>query len=71
VYLNVVTATDAAGNLGVSCSTVVVPQSQSNAAINAVDAAAAAARTFCAANNGAPPPGYVVVGDGPVIGPKQ
>jgi hypothetical protein len=71
VYLNVATAKDAAGNVGVSCSTVVVPHSQSRADINAVDAAAAAARAFCTANNGAPPQGYFVIGDGPVIGPKQ
>jgi hypothetical protein len=36
-----------------------------------VDAQAAAARAFCEANNGAAPPGYFVIGDGPIIGPKQ
>ena len=36
-----------------------------------VDAQAAAAKAFCEANNGAAPPGYFVIGDGPIIGPKQ
>ncbi|MFN0059197.1 MAG: multicopper oxidase domain-containing protein [Planctomycetota bacterium] len=71
VYLIVVTATDESGNTAFSCNTVVVPQSRKFSAIAAVGAAAAAARAFCEANNGASPPGYVVVGDGLVIGPHQ
>jgi hypothetical protein len=71
VYLIVVKATDDAGNVGVACCTVVVPLSQSQADKNAVDAQAAAARSHCLANNGAPPPGYFVIGDGPIIGPRQ
>jgi hypothetical protein len=71
VYLLVVKASDDAGNMGVACSTVVVPRSQSQADVNAVNAQAASARSFCLTNNGAPPSGYVVIGNGPVIGPKQ
>jgi hypothetical protein len=71
VYLIVVKATDDAGNTGVSCSTVVVPKSQSQVDVNAVNAQAASARSFCLTNNGAPPSGYVVIGNGPVIGSKQ
>jgi hypothetical protein len=71
VYLIVVKVTDAGGNVGFNCSTVVVPKSESQSDINSVNAQAVAARAFCLANNGAPPPGYFVVGDGPVVGPKQ
>jgi hypothetical protein len=70
VYLIVVKVTDAAGNVGFACSTVVVPKSQSQANKDAVNAQAAAAKAYFQAN-GAPPSGYFVVGDGPVIGPKQ
>ena len=70
VYLILGTATDASSNRGYDCATVVVPHSQSKAGISSVLAQAAAARSYCA-SSGAPPPGYVVVGDGPVIGPKQ
>jgi subtilisin-like proprotein convertase family protein len=70
VYLIIGTATDASANRGYNCATVVVPHSQSKADINSVLAQAAAARAYCAAT-GMPPPAYVVVGDGPVIGPKQ
>jgi hypothetical protein len=71
VYLIVSHASDSAGNIGASCCTVVVPHSTDAAEIAAVNAQAVAAMAYCAASNGAPPPGYVVVGDGPVIGPKQ
>jgi hypothetical protein len=71
VYLIVVKATDDAGNVGVACCTVVVPLSQSQADKNAVDAQAASAVSHCLANNGAPPLGYFVIGDGPIIGPRQ
>jgi hypothetical protein len=49
----------------------VVPHDQSAASIASVNAQAAAASAFCNANNGAPPAGFVQVGIGPVIGPKQ
>jgi CSLREA domain-containing protein len=71
VYLIVVTATDAASNVSRKCAAVVVPQSQSAAARGAVAAQATAAVQYCQANNGAPPAGFVAVGTGPVIGPKQ
>ncbi|MCI0387461.1 MAG: PKD domain-containing protein [Acidobacteria bacterium] len=70
VYLIIVTATDHAGNDSRCCHTVVVPHSQSKAAIASVNAQAAAAAAHCA-QFGTPPPGYFVVGDGPIIGPKQ
>jgi hypothetical protein len=71
VYLDVVQATDNAGNVGYSCTTVVVPQSQSAAQIASVQAAASAALAYCNSHNGAVPPGYVPVGFGPIVGPKQ
>jgi hypothetical protein len=71
VYLIVTTATDASGNEGHSCATVVVPHDQSAASIASVNAQAAAASAYCAANNGGVPPGFVTIGIGPVIGPKQ
>jgi hypothetical protein len=48
-----------------------VPRSQSPAAQGATAAQAAAAVSSCTANNGAPPAGFLPVGDGPVVGPKQ
>jgi hypothetical protein len=71
VYLIVVKATDVVGNVGFCCSTVVVPHDQSEASLASVQAQAAAAQAFCQANAGTPPPGYFVIGDGPIIGPKQ
>jgi hypothetical protein len=71
VYLIVVTATDASNNAIHACAAVVVPASQSPAARAAAAAAGATAAQSCNANNGAPPAGYVVVGNGPVVGPKQ
>ena len=70
VYLIVVIATDAAGNEGFACCTVVVPKSNSKKDKDDVNAQAAAAEDFCH-ENGEPPPGYFVVGDGPTIGAKQ
>jgi len=71
VYLIVVKATDDAGNVGVACCTVVVPKSQSQADQNAVNMQATSAQSFCLANQGALPPGYFVIGDGSIIGPRQ
>lgn len=71
VYLIIVTATDTAGNKGFDCCTVVVSRNQSQAAIKSVNEQAAAAEAFCHAHDGAAPPGYFVIGDGPVIGPRQ
>ena len=71
VYLIIVKVTDAAGNIAFRVATVVVPKSPSAANIASVNAQATAARNFALANGGTPPPGYFVIGDGPIIGPKQ
>jgi uncharacterized repeat protein (TIGR01451 family) len=71
VYLIVVRATDTAGGAGFGTATVVVPKSTSAASVASVIDQAAAAAVYANANNGAPPPSYFVIGDGPVIGPKQ
>ena len=65
-----VEATDSSGNRGVNCCTVVVPHSKKQAALQSVQAQAAAAQAFCLVNAGMPPPGYSVIGDGPLVGPK-
>jgi hypothetical protein len=70
VYLIIVTATDSAGNVTRCCKTVTVAHSNSDAAQAAVAAQAVAALTFCEAQ-GTAPPGFFLVGDGPVVGPKQ
>jgi hypothetical protein len=57
VYLIVVTSTDACGNTGVCCRTVVVPVNGSQAALNAVNAQAAIAQSECSPN-GAPSTPY-------------
>ena len=67
MYLIVTTATDMTGNTAHCCSTVVVTHDQSKASIASVNAQAAAARADRESNGGAPPPGFVKVGDGPVI----
>ena len=71
VYLIVTTATDTAGNKAHSCATVVVPHAQSKVSIASVNAQAAAAKAFCEANDPGVPPGFVQIGIGPVVGPKQ
>jgi hypothetical protein len=71
VYLIIVTATDSSGGVSRNYHTVVVPKNNKPASIAAVDAEAAAAASFAESNGGTPPPGYFVIGDGPVIGPKQ
>jgi hypothetical protein len=71
VYLMSIIATDASGNSSAVCVTVVVPKSNSPQDQAAVAAQAAAAKASCEANAGAAPAGYVVVGDGPIQGPKQ
>jgi CSLREA domain-containing protein len=71
IYVIAVSATDASSNVSHSCVAVVVPQSQSPAARAAAAAAGAAAAQSCTASGGAPPAGFVPVGGGPVVGPKQ
>jgi hypothetical protein len=70
VYLILVSATDADGNVAFHACTVVVPHSQSAADKAAVLKQAADAEAY-GSQYGAAPPGFVPVGDGPVIGPKQ
>jgi hypothetical protein len=67
----VVRSTDAGGAVGFATATVVVPRNPSPSGTSSVSAQAAAAKAFADGNNGNPPPGYVVIGDGPVIGPLQ
>jgi uncharacterized repeat protein (TIGR01451 family) len=71
VYLIVAKATDSAGGTGFATTTVVVPKSSSAANIAAVMAQAAAAKAFADANGGTPPAVYFVIGNGPIVGPKQ
>jgi hypothetical protein len=71
VYLIVVRGSDGSGNSGFACSSVVVPHNSSLGSLTTVNSQAATAKVFCEANSGAAPAGYFVVGDGPVIGPKQ
>jgi hypothetical protein len=70
VYLPIEKATDTSGNTGHACCTVVVPHGNSAAANQSVNLQAAAAQSSCAVN-GAAPAGYFVVGNGPLIGPKE
>jgi VCBS repeat-containing protein len=71
VYLIVITATDTSGNISRNYETVVVPKSNKQANIDSVNAQAAAAKSYAQSHGGTPPLGYFVIGDGPIIGPKQ
>jgi VCBS repeat-containing protein len=71
VYLIIVTATDSLGNVTRNYHSVVVPKTQSQANINSALAQGAAAVTYAQTHGGVPPPNYFVIGDGPIIGPKQ
>jgi hypothetical protein len=71
VYLVVTTATDSSNNGAFNCCTVAVPHSTSAADQTDATRQAAAAQSYCLAHNGMPPPRYFVIGDGPVMGPKQ
>jgi len=71
VYLIVVTATDSSNNVTRNYHTVVVPKNNKQANIDSVNAQATAAVAYASSNNGTPPPGYFIIGDGPIIGPKQ
>ncbi|TWT42046.1 HYR domain protein [Phycisphaerae bacterium RAS1] len=70
VYLIVVQATDSSGNTAMTACTVVVPHSRSPHALRCVMVQAHTAHAYFNLMH-APPPGFVLVGDGPVIGPKQ
>lgn len=67
VYLIAVTATDASGNVGVDCTTVVVPHDDTQASISSVDQMAADAKAFCLANGGSAPAGYFDIGSEPAV----
>jgi hypothetical protein len=54
----------------VSVQTVVCPKNLTSKQVTSVLTQAATAKAYFLANN-APPPGYFVIGDGPIIGPKQ
>jgi hypothetical protein len=69
VYLIVLKATDASGNSSYAYSTVVVPKAQNLASIAVVTAQAVAARLSARPDGSRFTP--YLVGDGPVIGPKQ
>jgi hypothetical protein len=71
VYLVVAQAIDGLGSVGFSSCTAVVPHDASRHSMSAVTALAADAKSFCDSHNGAPPSGYVVIGDDPILGPKQ
>lgn len=71
VYLIIITATDSSGNISRNYQSVVVPKNNKQASIDSVNAQAAAAVSYAQGHGGAPPPGYFVIGDGPIIGPKQ
>lgn len=71
VYLIITSTTDISGNVASDCCTVVVPHDQSAASVASVNAQAASAHAFCHSHNGTPPAGFVPVGGGPIIGPKQ
>lgn len=70
VYLIVVEATDNSGNSSETTLTVIVPHSRSNAAMWLISQLAQVTQIWYAAF-GCPPPGFELVGDGPIIGPKQ
>ena len=71
VYVIRIKATDTSNNSSYSYCTVVVPRSQSKADLNSVNAQAAAAVAAFVTGGNNPPAGFFLVGDGPVIGPKQ
>lgn len=71
VYVIRIKATDQSNNSSYSYCTVVVPHSQSKSSQSAAGAQAAAAVAAFAGNGNNPPAGFFLVGDGPVVGPKQ
>jgi DNA/RNA endonuclease G (NUC1) len=71
VYLIVVTASDPSGGVTRNYHTVVVPKNNKQASIDSVNTQAANAVAYASSHGGAPPVGYFVIGDGPIIGPKQ
>jgi hypothetical protein len=71
VYLIILTATDTSGNVSHSYQSVVVPKSNKQSNIDSAIAQGASAIVYAQSHNGSPPPSFFVIGDGPIIGPKQ
>jgi hypothetical protein len=70
VYLIRASAIDTAGNRAFACCTVVVPLKPTAEGFSTVAGRAKTAKAICDAD-GTSPAGFVRVGDGPVLGPKQ
>jgi len=70
VYLIIVTATDNSGNMNSTAVSVVVPHSRSPFSLVSVMLQAISAQAYFNVFD-VPPPGFYLVGDGPIIGPKQ
>ena len=70
VYLIVVMARDAAGNVSQDCCTAVIPRNNSKRARQSVARQAAAAAAFYNETRELPS-GFVPVGDGAILGPKK
>jgi len=71
VYLLVIEAIDDQGQRSSTCCTVVVPHDQGAQSIADVEEQAAVAEAACEAGLLPEDFGFVPVGDGPIIGPKQ
>ncbi len=71
IYLIVAAAQDTSGGGASTCTAVVVPHDQSTSSIAFIQGATAQAVAFCNTHGGAAPSGYVQVGVGPNVGPKQ
>jgi hypothetical protein len=70
VYLIVAKATDSSGDTGFCASSVTVPRSQSADSRASVALQAALALDYALGHLGNPPPGYFLIGNGPIVGPK-
>jgi hypothetical protein len=70
VYLVIAKATDTSGNTGFNLVTVVVPHNNGKKGLVDIQQQAVAAEAYCRSHNGAPPSGFVLVGNGPALGPK-
>ena len=71
VYLIINLGVSSDDNVAVQCSAVVVPHSQSQASINAVNNMAKAAVQYCEDNQGQAPAGWYQHGLSEEVGPKQ
>jgi len=71
VYLIVAKATNSSGDIGFCATPVTVPHDQSAASRLSVALQASAALDYALGHHGNPPPGYFLIGNGPIVGPKQ